>query len=207
MSTISNKSFTSPRQRPDSSTHFIDQLSPTDQIKRDIIQLAREATSHLAKSWDDNAEKYAFTVKVRVMSIRLQNFTPLTIREWLRDKWREEKDEINMIEATKQMSEENKKLTKLRVKYESANEIFDTFLMVLHNSPLVEMRAGGEIQLEDPRIVERIRKRKETRGGTPVLGIRKDDDDDEEEDTLDIQPIDENGATEDEEFEREIGKV
>jgi Fe2+ transport system protein B len=159
--------------KPDAYSQGIDSLSPTDQIKRDIIQLARESTAHLAKSWDNNAEKYAFTVKVRIMSIRLQNFTPLPIRIWLRDRWRDEKSEVSAIEKST-MSEENKKLTILRKKYENANDIFDTYLMVLHNSPLVEMKSEGEISLLDNDILsKKIRKRRTEDTGVEITKIRE----------------------------------
>jgi hypothetical protein len=131
-------------------------MSPTEQIKRDIIQLARDATDHYAKSYEKNEEKWAFAVKTRVLAIRLQNYTPIETRYWLRDIWKEEREKEDAIWKS-DLNPDNKKINALNVKFRYALRVYDMCLSVLHNSPIVETKSDGIINVDLPELKDRVR--------------------------------------------------
>ena len=100
-------------------------LSPTEQIKKDVIQLAKEATDHYSKSLDSEQEKWAFYVKSRVLSLRLKGFMSIQMRIWLRDFIIELESKVDAIETSKELSPENKKINSLNLQYNYALRIYD----------------------------------------------------------------------------------
>jgi hypothetical protein len=180
----------------------IDSLSPTEQVKRDIIQLARDATNHYANSLNSSEEKWAFSVKVRVLALRLQKYTPVKARYWVRDVWKKENEEEEKI-TNSSLSEDNKKLNILNMKFKFALQVYDMCLLVLHNSPIVETKASGIIDIELPDVTDRIRRTLYGHSDVKLKSIRKKEDVDSEEGRFSIEELTNKNIVELEEEEEE----
>lgn len=134
-------------------------LTPTEQIKRDVIQLAKEATDHLSKSLNSENEKWAFYVKTRVLSLRLKNFMSTKLRIWLRDQLVDLEHKVDKIESDESLGPDNKKINMVNMRYEYALGIYDVCVELLHNCPIVESRADAVVELDIENIENRIRKK------------------------------------------------
>lgn len=148
-------------------------LSPTEQIKRYIVQLSKECTDHLSRSNNDNKERYAFAMKVRVLATMLESYTPKDGIEWKLQHYKELEEEINMIETNTSYSQETKDVNMIKKQFRYATPVFFQSLKVLQNSPIVEIETEGVIDLSSKDIEKRIQTgTAHYSSGVPVAPIR-----------------------------------
>lgn len=132
-------------------------LTPTEQIKKDVIELAKQATEHYSKAYDDEREKWAFYVKTRILALRLKGFMNIPMRIWLRDQLLELDKKIEEIETNPNLSNDNKKINSVNTRYNYALPIYDLCIELLHNCPIVETISDSVIELDLENIEKRIR--------------------------------------------------
>ena len=166
-------------------------LTPTEQIKRDVISLAKEATDHYSKSLTDENEKWAFYVKTRVLSLRLKGYMSINMRIWLRDQLLELDKKVEEIETNPKLSPDNKKVNMVNMRYSYALPIYDLCIELLHNCPIVESVSDSTIELDLEDIEKRVRLHSERRkeDEEKITPARKDKQIEEGGIVFDIEPV------------------
>jgi len=150
-------------------------LSPSDQIKRHIVQLSKECNDHLSKSEENESERFAFAMKTWVFSIMLEPYTDGEVKKMKFDHYKELEKKIKEIDNNENLSEENKNKSINSIRYKYAFPVFEQSLRVLQNSKIVEVEVEGIIDLR----MKGIQKRVQTgvggySSGVSVSPIRKD---------------------------------
>jgi hypothetical protein len=97
-----------------------------------------------------------FYATVKVLSIRLEPYTPLEIRKQTFQHYKELKQKEEEIIANPTYSETTKKQTLLKRRYEYSLPIFEQNIRILQNSPLVEIEVEGLLDLDDDEAIEQI---------------------------------------------------
>lgn len=131
-------------------------LSPSDQIKRHIVQLSKECNDHLSKSEKSDGERFAFAMKTWVFSIMLEPYTDGEVKKMKFDHYKELEEKIKEIDDNEKLSEENKKKTINSIRYKYAFPVFEQSLRILQNSKIVEVEVEGIIDLGREGIQKRV---------------------------------------------------
>ena len=143
-------------------------VTPSDQIKRYIVQLSKDCIDHLSKSLDSDKEKYAFAIKTKALSVLLENYTDDKVKEITSKHFKDMEEKIEEIQKQK-LGDDTKKKTINKYRFENALPVLDQNIRVMQNSPIVEVEAHGIIDMNDDGIKERIQckaKALPVRGGT-----------------------------------------
>ena len=131
-------------------------VTPSDQIKRYIVQLSKDCIDHLSKSEGSNKERYAFAVKTKAMSVLLENYTTDEIRKITSNHFKEMDEKIRAISKDKSLGDDTKKQTINRIRFDYALPVMDQNIRVMQNSPIVEVEAHGIIDMNSKEVKERI---------------------------------------------------
>lgn len=149
-------------------------MTPSDQIKRFIVQLSKDCIEHLSKSLNSNGEKYAFAVKTKALSTLIENYMRDDIKQVTHDYFDELEREIEKIKKRADLNEETKKRHINQLRFEYALPVADQNIRIIQNSPIVEVEAHGIIDMESKGIRDRIQ------GKAKMLPVREDLDADNE---------------------------
>ena len=131
-------------------------VTPSDQIKRYIVQLSKDCIDHLSKSLDSDKEKYAFAIKTKALSVLLENYTDDKVKEITSKHFKDMEEKIEEIQKQK-LGDDTKKKTINKYRFEYALPVLDQNIRVMQNSPIVEVEAHGIIDMNSNGIKERIR--------------------------------------------------
>lgn len=131
-------------------------LSPSESIKRYIVQLSKECTEHLSNSLSNNNEMYAFSMKVWAFSIMLESYTPDKIKPLTRDHYKELDEKIKDIRDS-ELNEDNKKKNIVLTRFNYGLPIFEQSIRIMQNSRIVEVEVEGVIDLKRDGFKERVR--------------------------------------------------
>jgi len=141
-------------------------VTPSDQIKRYIVQLSKDCIDHLSKSENNIKERYAFAVKTKSMSVLLENYMDDKVKKITSDHFKEMDEKIRAVSRDKGLSGDTKKQTINRIRFDYALPVMDQNIRVMQNSPIVEVEAHGIIDMNSDGIKDRIR------GKAPALPVR-----------------------------------
>ena len=130
--------------------------SPADFKHRLIMKELAKCIDHLAKSYNDDREKYAFIMRVKTLHHLLLPYTPSSVKEKTK-KLAEEYEKRIQKEVSKIASEEGKKKKELEIAMEFAEKLFYQNIQIIDNSKMMEEEVEGVIDLEDATIVEAVR--------------------------------------------------
>jgi len=147
-------------------------VTPSDQIKRYIVQLSKDCIDHLSKSEGNNKERYAFAIKTKSLSVLLENYTNDEVRKITNDHFKEMDNRIREIRKDKELNDDTKKQTENRIRFEYALPILDQNIRVMQNSPIVEVEAHGIIDMNSNGIKDRIQCKAKA---LPVRGNKTED--------------------------------
>lgn len=131
-------------------------VTPSDQIKRYIVQLSKDCIDHLSKSEHDNKERFAFAVKTKSMSVLLENYMDDNVKEITNTHFKEMDDKILAVSKDKSLSPDTKRQTINRIRFDYALPVMDQNIRVMQNSPIVEVEAHGIIDMDSNGIKNRI---------------------------------------------------
>jgi len=134
--------------------------TPSDQIKRYIVQLSKECIDHYSRSIDNKKDKFAFYVKVKSLNILLENYMDDNIKKITFTYMEEIKNEIDKIKKDGKegkLTEETVKNHINNKRFEYMIPIFEQSLRIIQNSPITEVEAHGVIDLNSKDIKKRIR--------------------------------------------------
>jgi hypothetical protein len=131
-------------------------MTPTEMIRHDIVALAKETTTHYKRAEYEDSDKHMFYATVKVLSIRLEPYTPLEVRRETFAHYKELKEIEEQIKANATYSESTKKQTVLKRRYDYSLPIFEQNLRILQNSPLVEIEVEGLLNLADEEAIQQI---------------------------------------------------
>jgi len=131
-------------------------LSPSEAIKRYIVQLSKECTEHLADSLGNNKQMHAFSMKVWAFSVMLESYTPDKVKPLTKEHYKELNEEIKKIREG-DLNEENKTKNIVLTRYNYALPIFEQSIRIMQNSRIVEVEVEGVIDLKRDGFKDRVR--------------------------------------------------
>jgi len=161
-------------------------VTPSDQIKRYIVQLSKDCIDHLSKSEGSKKERYAFAIKTKAMSVLVENYTDDKVKEITNKHFKDMEEKIHEIKNNKKLSDDTRTETINRIRFEYALPVMDQNIRIMQNSPIVEVEAHGIIDTNSEGIKDRIRKKAKA---MPVRGEYE-----EETEVLEPEEDQDNGA-------------
>lgn len=138
--------------------------SPTELFKGKLVELLFRNIDHNSNSRNNSAEKFAFHIKTRALSILLERYTPRTAKQETRDWYKQLKDEVNKIRDSQDqtLTVEKKEERILNLQYQYAEEVDQQNQRIIVNSPIIDSDVEGELDVNDEDIVDVIRRGKRT---------------------------------------------
>lgn len=130
-------------------------LSPTELIKTKSVSLLLECIEHNARSQDEK-EKYAFFKKTKDLSVLLERYTPKKAIQELREWYKQLDDEVKTLK-NKNYTEEKERRLILEKMYTYALQTHEHNQRILMNSPIIEIDAEGELDINDPEVINVVR--------------------------------------------------
>lgn len=155
-------------------------LSPSEAIKRYIVQLSKECTEHLADSLNNNKEMYAFAMKTWAFSIMLESYTPDEVKPMVKQHYKELDDKIKELKEKKdtdKLSEDNVNKNIVLTRFNYALPIFEQNIRIMQNSKIVEVEVEGIIDLEQEGFKDRVRTTEHAGDITMTKSFEENDDD------------------------------
>jgi hypothetical protein len=141
--------------------------SPNDLIKTKMVELVFQTIAHYSKCLSME-ERYAFVVKAEACSILLERYTPDQLRDELRAWYAQLNESVKRIRASTATDEsKNDRILDERFRY--AQEVYKHSIRILMNSPVIEVEAEGELDINDPEALEIIRGGKRKDDGRVTL--------------------------------------
>ena len=157
------------------SMQFQRPLSPSEDIKKYIIQISKDCSELFALCFSSIENQFAFATKVRLFSIWLEPYTNLEIKQFNFKHYAELDERLQVIKASKDYNDTTKAQGIASTMFEYAIPICYQSIRVLQNSKILEQEVEGIIDLSKepgPRI----------RGEEEALSVMTDvveDDEDE----------------------------
>lgn len=136
-------------------------LSPTELIKNKSVSLLFDNIEHNAKGLKDE-DKYAFYCKTKDLSVLLERYTPKPARQELMDWYGQLDAEIKSIKDDKALTPQQRDRKILELRYKYSLEVHSHNQRILMNSPIVELDVEGELDVNDPDVVNVVRGGKRT---------------------------------------------
>jgi len=167
-------------------------VTPSDQIRRYIVQLSKECIDHLSKSIDSKKEKFAFAVKTKSLSVLLENYMEDKIKKITFDYFKQLDEEILKVKKRSDLNEETKKHHINNIRFEYMLPVMDQNIRIMQNSPIVEVEAHGIIDMDSEGIKDRIRGKAKA---LPVRDQRGGEPDDNEAEIIQIDESTEEGES------------
>ena len=167
-------------------------VTPSDQIRRYIVQLSKECIDHLSKSIDSNKEKYAFSVKTKALSLLLENYMEKRVKKITFDYFKKLEQEILEVKKRDDLSEETRKQHINKIRFEYMLPVMEQNIRLMQNSPIVEVEAHGTIDMSDRKIKDRIRGKEKA---LPVRDKRGGESNEEDEGIISIEDEIEEGES------------
>lgn len=130
--------------------------SPVDFKHRLIMKELAKCIDHLAKSYNDDREKYAFIMRTKTLHHLLLPYTPTSVKERTKKLAKEYEKKIQE-EISKIPSEEGRRKKELEIAMEFAEKLHYQNIQIIDNSKMMEEEVEGVIDLEDASIIEAVR--------------------------------------------------
>ncbi|RLF43422.1 MAG: hypothetical protein DRN18_00085 [Thermoplasmata archaeon] len=130
--------------------------SPAEFKHRLIMKELAKCIEHLAKSYNDDREKYAFIMRVKTLHHLLLPYTPTSVKRKTKKLAKEYEKKIKE-EVSKIASEEGKKKKELEIAMEFAEKLHYQNIQIIDNSKMMEEEVEGVIDLEDASLIEAVR--------------------------------------------------
>lgn len=142
--------------------------SPTEMFKGRLVQLLYENISHNSKSRSNPAEKHAFAMKTRDLSILLERYTPGETKKEVRDWYAQLEKEIKDVKEAKDLSvtQDKREEKILALQYRYALEVHMSNQRVITNSPIIDVDIEGELDVTDAEMIDVVRRGKRQDDGT-----------------------------------------
>lgn len=143
-------------------------LSPTEFIKQKSVSLLFNCIDLNSKSYDDES-KYSFCRKVKDLAIMLERYTPKNARKEVVDWYKQLESDITTIRERSTLTEATQSSMSESKRYEYALEVHEHNQRILMNSPIVEIEAEGELDINDEDAIKMIRGAKTKDDTTGIL--------------------------------------
>lgn len=122
-------------------------LAPSEEVKKYIIQLSKDCTELLSRTFSDIGSQYAFAMKTRLLSIWLEPHTEPKIKQYNFDHYKELDDKIKELKGSKDYNDTTKAQGIASLMFEYAIPICYQSIRVLQNSKILEQEVEGIIDL------------------------------------------------------------
>jgi len=130
--------------------------SPTEYKHKLIMRELAKCIDHLANSYNNDKEKYAFIMRVKSLHHMLLPYTPSSVREKTK-KLAEEYEKKIQEETANITSNEKKKKLELEIAMEYAEILHYQNIQIIDNSKLMEEEVEGVIDVEDASLIKAVR--------------------------------------------------
>jgi len=136
--------------------------NPTEYKYRLIMRELAKCIDHLANSYSNDREKYAFIMRVKSLYHMLLPYTPSSIKEKTAKLAKEYEQKIQK-ETASITSDERKKKKELELAMEYAEKIHYQNIQIIDNSKMITEEVESVLDVEDTSVIKAVR-----RGGDDV---------------------------------------